>query len=81
MEIRYFQEFYCVQPTIEGYQDEGNKTIEAYYSLNRWECVLMCRDYHKNNIPVIFKKVYAEIDIDGAIIEVLHTIEEIDINY
>lgn len=78
MEVRYFQEFYCVELIEVDSKDRCVKILEPYYSLNRWECVNLFEKHKKDNTPVRLKKVYAEVDIDGAIIDIIHVIEEID---
>lgn len=78
MDLRYFQEFYCVELIEVDIKGRCVKTLESYYSLNRRECVELFNKHKQNNTPARFKKVYAEVDIDGAIIDIVHVIEEID---
>lgn len=81
MDVRYFQEFYCVDLIEVDGKGRCVKTLESYYSLNRWECVMLFNKHKENKTPARLKKVYAEVDIDGAIIEINHVIEEIDLCY
>lgn len=78
MDVRYFQEFYCVELIEVDCKGRCVKTLESYYSLNRWECICLFNKHKENKIPARIKKVYAEVDIDGALIEVINVIEEID---
>ena len=81
MDVRYFQEFYMVEIVELDDMNRCLKSLEAFYSENQSDCESLYTRYCRKNIPARLKKVYAEVDIDGAIIDVVRVIEEIANSY
>ena len=81
MDIRYFQRFYVVE-LID--LDEKNRSLdchESFYSENLEACQYFFNKYQQENIPARLRYVYAEVDIDGGILEIIEVLQEIDKTY